>query len=433
MRWFFIRSESPLDRPLKLSGAVTALSVRGRWAEPSGGKAAAVGHAVIELLEVLLHRTCRTLSNILKVCPVRFSVAATGLVLAACAAVSFPATPHGDTGGGPLYMTSGRGSHLYRATALHPGRRHRLLMTVPRGSFVESVVPSPDGGHLAVAVINYGVPGGGVRVYVTDPRGRHAHRVFYRADGDAPPPNQIREWSTSGLAWARGGHRLYFSTSHDDRFTQDRRTSRLWSVEVSRSGRRIGAVSRVPGGKGLSYPTTDPTSGRVAGVRVDTDVCACRRTGNDTATSTIVLLHPGTRSRQDLLTVNASPTWCPGPVEHLAWSPDGTQIAFDQVALHELSTGLRGGQIDLVAVDGSDGANPRVAVVDDQKHFASLPTWRSASGLWYAPWKQDDGSTDNGGATSADLFSVSVSSSGFGPPVRRTFTPKFSESFATFG
>jgi hypothetical protein len=77
----------------------------------------------------------------------RFSVSVTGLVLGACVAVSFPATAHADTGGGPLYMTSDRASHLYRASALHPGHRHRLPLPpkATSSSFVESVVPSPTG------------------------------------------------------------------------------------------------------------------------------------------------------------------------------------------------------------------------------------------------------------------------------------------------
>jgi len=64
----------------------------------------------------------------------------------------------------------------------------------------------------------------------------HPHRVFSRADGKAPLPNTYRYWQASGLAWARGSHRLYFSTDRDDRFAQDTRTSQLWTVHVRPSG-----------------------------------------------------------------------------------------------------------------------------------------------------------------------------------------------------
>ena len=274
-------------------------------------------------------------------------------------------------------------------------------------------------------------------MYVTDANGRHAHRMFARANGGAPPPNQVRSWDIDGLAWAPGNHRLYFSMKHIDRFTDDRIGVRLWSVHVTSSGHKSGPASRVPGGSGLSSPTTDPTSGRVAAVRIDSGSGWCAEPPEETVTetSTIVLLDPATGDTHDLLTIASPPAFCASAIDHLAWSPDGTQIAFDQISLPH---GYYTSQVDLVAVDGSDGAAPRVVAAndpgDDPPFVLALPTWQTAHSLWYARWREDDGASDTcSTCTMPDLFSVSVSDAGIGTPAPRTQTPTFSEKLATFG
>jgi hypothetical protein len=362
----------------------------------------------------------------------RAAVMSTGLALVAGLLVCAPPAATADTGGGPMYMV-GR-AKLQRASATHPERRQRLA-SVPggRNASVEAVVPSPDGRHLAMTL--WTNVRARVEVVVTDPNGRHAHRVFVRKDGVAPPPNHVRQFRTQGVAWARGSHRLYFSVTHDDGFVEDRTTSQLWSARVTRAGRPAGRPRRVLGGEGLTFPTTDPHGRHVAGVRVDSDNTAfCSSDPDIVTTSTIVVLHPRAGRSHDLLTVTTPAAYCALPMRHVAWSPDGTQIAFDQVSFSQT---LYTGEIDLVAVDGSDGNTPRVAVGEHeegiQQHRREWPTWLSARSLWYKQRRQDDGGTDDCICTSYALFSVSVSGDGVGTPVRRTSTPDFSEIWASFG
>jgi dipeptidyl aminopeptidase/acylaminoacyl peptidase len=231
------------------------------------------------------------------------------------------------------------------------------------------------------------------------------------------------------MAWAPSGHRLYFARTRIDHPSGGGYTpySRLFTASIAAG--TPGHLTRVNGGAGLSDPSADPTSGRVAAVRVEARTC-----GVDTGTtmSTIVLLNPRSGVGHDLLTVTTPPTTCPSPVQDLAWSPDGAQIAFDQ-QLCCSSADLYEGEIDLVAADGSDGASYHVVVPQDGRHLTSSPTWHNAYSLWFQREVKDTGDSDHRTVVRPNLYSVSYRNGSFGDMVKRTASPKFPEIGPSFG
>ena len=306
----------------------------------------------------------------------RLAAGFVGLVVAAGMVVSVPTPASADTGGGPLYLLSKARPYgltaIYRTTASDAERHRRLPFPLPsqRMLGVLGVVPSPDGRHLAVAVADTRHPGSRhksrqeVAVYVTDANGRHAHRLFARANGGAPPPNQVRFWDIDGLAWAPGSHRLYFSMQHVDRFTDDRIGVRLLvgPRHLLRSQVRLCQPSAGWQRPELSDHGPHERTCRSRSLRprvVRRRGRACHGDVDDR------LARPRhwRRRRPDLIA--SPPAFCASAIDHLAWSPDGTQIAFDQVWL-PYGYAFLAGQVDLVAVDGSDGAAPRVVAANDQ-------------------------------------------------------------------
>jgi hypothetical protein len=147
-----------------------------------------------------------------------------------------------------------------------------------------------------------------------------------------------------------------------------------------------------------------------------------------------VILEPASGDRHDLLTVTTAPQYCADPMQNLAWSPDGNQIAFDQQSCCTTND-LYQGEIDLVAADGSDGASYRVAVPTDDRHLTTSPTWRNAHSIWFQRQVRNTGETDSQlpKATSPDLYSISYRNGTSGPLVQRTATKKFSEIGPSFG
>lgn len=365
---------------------------------------------------------------------------AAGLLMAAGLAV-VPTSANADTGGGTVYFVRyDETTGAFRAPADNAAKRTALAVPAAgRGGSVSSVVPSPDGRWVAQVWTGIPLPHTpqtprASRVIVTDRDGRHARTVWSRHVSSTR--YRYVDWGVSGVSWADGpgkSTRLYFSASRydDDLTTGESRTiSRLVTSVVSAKGVPT-TTKPVPGGDGLTSPTVDPTTGKLAAVRVQDSSCFEDTPG--TATSTIVLLDPKTGAGRDLLTVTTPAADCALPIRQLAWSPDGKQIAFQQrsccVAPHHLFSG----EIDVVAVNGSDGDGYRVAVPFDGRYQVSAPAWRGPHSLWFQRQIEDDGAEDNGLRTVPDLYSVTYRHGDFGPLVRRTRTPKVYEYGPSFG
>lgn len=305
---------------------------------------------------------------------IRALAAAAGSV-AALAAVQAPV--HADTGGNRVYYVEG--SKPYTASTARPGEPTRLPVPPVAGArhtYVLRVVPSPGGRHLA-EVVQTG--GHWHRVFVTDIRGRHAHQAYAVRDPRVVGHQYV--WSLDGLSW-QGEHRLYFSAQRSDDSAGGvvpDLVSSVRTVHISRSG-VAGAGHEVRDTSGLVDPAVDPTGRRLAAIRVDAQECTPG--DEDTTTSTIVVLNLVRGTRRDLVTLTSGPSHCPPPVSNLAWSPQGTQLAFTRERSGKPS-GLIHNEVDLVDVDGSDGTTPRVAVPDDGRHLVASPTWQAPHRLWF--------------------------------------------------
>lgn len=357
--------------------------------------------------------------------PVRVQHRLTAAVSVLIAAAVCTVTPSlADTGGGRLYFVDR--SDLYTATAAHPGRHTRLPLPKVEGArhtYLEKAVPSPDGRLLAEVIQT------GARhhwVFVAGPRGGHARKAFRIAD---PAPGiHSYMWSLQGLSWA-GNRRLYFSATRYDASQPATAEvpSSLRTVHVSRAG-VPGTVHTVPGTDGLMTPTTDPNGHSLAAVRVDTLQCT---TGNqDTATSTIVVRNLRTRHQHDLVTVTSKRGHCPQPITGLAWSPDGTQLAFvPWVTTHKK---LIVSQIDAARLDGGDGQTPRIAVRSDGRHLMQGPAWQSAHRLWFTRVLKYVESAERPGKH-PDLFSVGYRSRRFAGLRREAHTTSVAEQVPSFG
>jgi hypothetical protein len=356
----------------------------------------------------------------------RSVVRAIALVSAGAAALAAVQTvAYADTGGNRVYFVEG--SKPYTAPVARPGNLSRLpVPSVPgaRHTYVNKVVPSPDGRHLA-EIIQTG--GHWHRVFVTDHRGRHAHQAYVVRDPVVAGHSYV--WSLDGLSW-RGEHRLYFSAQLTD-FTADigstDTVSSVLAVHISKSG-TAGVVKTVPGTSGLVGPAVDPTQKRLAAIRVDSQECT---TGTqDTTTSTIVVLDLVTGTQRDLTTLTSRPGHCPAPIVSLAWSPRGAQIAFP-LAVSPRFTGLVHNEIDLVAVDGSDGSKPRVAVPDDGKHLVASPTWQSPHHLWFT--QQVTRVNHENSKVPPDLYSARIRGGHGVTRQREARTRRFAETSPSFG
>jgi hypothetical protein len=359
------------------------------------------------------------------------------LAVAAVLAGSMSTRASADTGGNVVFFVDG--AKAYRADASHASR-HVALPAPKSGSgrraFVVGVVPSPDHRRVAEEIEVLTDTGEDLRqVRLTDGTGHHGRTVWSHTD--AHTHTGWTDWDISGMAWAPGGRHLYFARTRVDHTYSTEAFdyhSRLLAVAVS--PKKAPVVATLRGGEGLSYPTTNATDGQVAAVRVTSRVTSSHgdcTAATDNTESTIVVLDPATGSRSDLLTVTVAPDGhCGEPVQDLAWSPDGEQIAFDQQSCCT-SADLYEGEIDLVAADGSDGADYRVAVPRDDRHLTIAPTWRTAHSLWFQRGVRDTGETDHGIHVPPNLYSVSVRGGVVGELVQHTHTPKFPETAPSFG
>jgi len=101
----------------------------------------------------------------------------------------------------------------------------------------------------------------------------------------------------------------------------------------------------------------DPLGDRVAAVRHNYDVwTSCQPGGPRVRQATIVVLDAAAGTSHDLFTLTTSDF---------------------------LRGGFYTGYIGLVAVDGSDGNTPRIAVPDDETHLPGWPFWHNAHSLWF--------------------------------------------------
>jgi hypothetical protein len=365
----------------------------------------------------------------------------TGLLMAAAGLAVVPSSASADTGGGTVFFHHAK--RAYRAPAAHPEKRTALAR--PRGvvspGVLTDVKPSPDGRLVAQIWDVVQFEGGvyGTRVVVSDRNGRHARVVWVGRD------RRVRGTSTSwrldGMNWGkriRGGVQFYFAPvrSRIDRTTNDgaTTTSRLMTSVIPPK-RRPKAAAPVKGGAGLVSPTVDRNTGRLAALRLYEPICD---DSGCTIASTIELLNPRNGNRRDLLHVSTpiEPGVYTSPLADLAWSPDGSQIAFQQSTCCARPDGgleqLRLGEIGVVAADGSDGDRYRVAVPYDGRHLVESPTWRGPHSLWFARGVRDDRIDAGAISTPADLYSVSVRGRRIGPLVQRSHTT-FAEDGPSFG
>lgn len=352
----------------------------------------------------------------------RIPIRCIALAVAAGAVLCAPGASHADTGGTQVYFHRLR--DVYTASVAHPDR-HSLLprprVQGARHTYVEEAVPSPNGRFLAEVVQT------GARdhwVFIAGPRGEHPRRAFH-IQGPTPAAHHYYVWRLQGLSWA-GNSRLYFSSGrYDSPFAPF--SSSLRTLHVSRHG-VPGSANRVPDTDGLTAPTTSPKGTRLAALRIDSPDCAAGAVS--VASSTIVVLNLSTGHQRDLLTVTSTPALCPEPITGLAWSPEGSQIAFvPEVSSHGQKLVS---QIDVIRVDGSDSQTPRVAVPSDDRHLFQAPAWQSGRRLWFTRELRYRDEAERAGKE-PDLYSVGYRKGHFSPIRRETHTFEFGETLPTFG
>ena len=323
-------------------------------------------------------------------------------LLVAGAALAAPVSAHADTGGSRLYYVGTTG--VWTAPVAHPS--HRSKVPRPHASdgtpvYPEQVVPSPNGGRLAIST--HARRSSGQRVFVTGPKGQHPRQVA-RFDND---PDQGPAWKIDSLAW-RGDHRLYFSMAHGTDLA-------IYTVRVPAHG-KAGPVSRVPHSTGLFGLTVDPTSARLAAV--PTTPGACDGGSTPEATPDIVVLNLRTHQLRHLATVPfPADAVCPSP-SSLAWSPDGSQIAFAGLALTRQAPHILIRVVETVATGAHQSHRPRIVTAQRRKLSVGHVAWQSAHSVWFEAGN--------------DLYSIGLQGSDVAYAHRRTHNPsalKFNLSF----
>jgi WD40-like Beta Propeller Repeat len=320
-----------------------------------------------------------------------------------------------DTGGRTLTYTTG---HAFVATAAHPMRRHRL--PIPRlphtdPGTVQDVVPSPDGRRLAQAFDFFVETRHHLWLFtalvVTDRRGGHQQLVWRETRSQ-----RVGIMWMQGMSWSADGRRLYFAP-----FVRDDSgavTTRLLSARIRPAS--TGPVSRVPHSTGLAWPATDPTGKVLAAVRAQGRWCVRPGAEAKPRSASLVVVHPRTGAQRELTTITTEPATCATAIEELAWSPDGTSIAFDTEWSPE--SGRDTADISVVSAHGA-APTPSVVVSGMGKHVATSPAWQSARTLWFQ-WKPV---VDNryGYDSTSNLFSTRREQGVFQPMVQRTHIVKY--------
>jgi hypothetical protein len=333
----------------------------------------------------------------------RLLTSSIALLVATGGALTLPVAAHADTGGSQLYYL-GSSNHMWSAPAADPGHRRRIPRPLETDGplYPLGIVPSPKENRLAMTLHRGQV---GQRIYVTGPQGQHPVLVA-RFDND---PNAGLGTAIDDVSW-QGQHRLYFTVVTETSMVID-------TVRVPAHG-TPGPVREIPNSSGLFGLTVDPKSNRLAAV--DTFGKACSGSGPLTKISGhIVVLHLDTHQRRPLATLKApTPEECALP-HHLAWSPDGSQIAFAGRAFTKGNPKVEINVVKTVATGPHQSHQPH-AITPARRKLAvyASPAWQSAHSLWFV--------------ASEDFYSISLMHGHTAPPHRQTHNPsalKFSVSF----
>jgi hypothetical protein len=334
----------------------------------------------------------------------RLLTTSVALLVAGGGVLSVPVVAQADTGGSRLYYIGSTG--MWSAPAANPGQRVRVPK--PHESdgpiYPEAVVPSPNGSRLAISM--HLKRNSGQRVYVTGPRGQHPVRVA-RFDN---APDVGEQPSIDGLSW-KGQHRLYFSLVSGTSIVID-------TVRVPAHG-KPGPVREVPNSAGLYGLTVDPKSNRLAAVRSIGKTCSGSGPVS-TASAYIVLLNLKTHRLRRLTTLfSPDPDVC-GALRSLAWSPDGSQIAFAGLAYTRESPKLLIRVLETVATGRHQSHRPRLVTPPRRKLTVTTgPAWQSAHSLWFG--------------ADQDLFQVGLDHGQVSPPHRQTHNQSALKSRISFG
>jgi Tol biopolymer transport system component len=353
----------------------------------------------------------------------RLPILCVALSTAAALGVVSAGPSQADTGGSKLVYVAktSAGASGYRATADHPNQKTLLTPPqVPHGAgapIVDDVVLSPDGSRIAEAFHFTNGSNTSLAIDVADNHGRKQHRVWTRA---ATVANLV-----AGMAWSDNGKHLYFAYAVADYITPTF-TSRLMAARI-RPG-SVGAVGNLPGGQGLSWPTVDPTSSLVAGVRHGIGCRYSNPTAGSSVTATIVLVHPSTGRTSDLVSVTAPKAGCAEPLTKLAWSPNGRRIAFDR---YTYGSNFRGTGDVMVVDPTTPNPVPQVAISGQGKHIALAPAWHTGHSLWCQWIAVFDDQTST--YSKPDLMSAKFVRGTFKAPVNQTGTKHIAELSPSFG
>ncbi|HEX4472190.1 MAG TPA: hypothetical protein VH085_09490 [Nocardioides sp.] len=334
----------------------------------------------------------------------RLLTTSVALLVASGGVLSVPVVAQADTGGSRLYYIGSTG--MWSAPAASPG--HRVRVPKPHESdgpvYPEAVVPSPTGSRLAISM--HLRRNSGQRIYLTGPRGQHPVRVA-RFDND---PDVGQQASIDGLSW-KGQHRLYFSLVSGTSIVID-------TVRVPTHG-KPGPVREVPNSAGLYGVTVDPRSNMLAGVQ--TVGMTCSGSGSVTTLSAyIVTLNLTTHQRRRLAPVRTpDPAVCGAP-GNLAWSPDGSKIAFAGLAYTRQAPKLLIRVLETVATGRHQSHRPQPVTPPRRKLTVTTgPAWQSAHSLWFG--------------ADQDLFQVGLDHGQVSPPHRKTHNPSALKSRISFG
>jgi len=323
------------------------------------------------------------------------------LLVLAPALATVPAA-HADTGGPRLYYVDQTG--VFTATAAHPGQRSRVPKPHPSDApvYPEQAVPSPNGSRIAIST--HVRRNSGQRIYVAGPRGQHPRLVAsFDNDPDAGP-----NWTIDSIAW-QGEHRLYFS------IYRGTGAPVIDTIRVPAHG-APGPVREVPNSTGLYGLTVDPTADRLAAVI--TDAGSCDGT-NPKVDPDIMVLNLETHQRRRLVKVTptqADACFTPGS---LAWSPDGSRLAFSAVVHARKTPQLLMRAVETVPTGAHQSHQPRIESPRKGHFSAGAVAWQSTHSLWFV--------------AANDLYSIRVRQGGSSAPHRRTHSPSALKFRLSFG
>ena len=340
----------------------------------------------------------------------RMFIAAVAVAVVSGTVLGIPAGAGADTGGSRLYYV---GNALWTAPAAHPGRRDELAGLHVAGAEDTSpiqVVPSPGDKRLAVTA---GVHEKGTIfsfvLYVTGPNGRHQERVTRFS-----PPDQDNNYYLSTPTWS-GEHQLFFSQSYGPLAGV---TSALEQVHIPTHG-KPGPRHEVPGSQGLTMPAVDPTSHRLAAVHIIRTSCDVA-SNYGTITYSIVVLNLRTHTRHRIEKVTTPhKALCPDPVTQLAWSPDGTRIAYQGWDYLPNSPSVHPVPVLKTVTTNGHHHRTRQLTQPTLDLFPWHPAWQTAHSLWFA----------NGD----ELYSIRIRHNTPSAPRQRTHTPAAIKRELSFG